>query len=342
MGFTGSFGTGAIADTDFWIVKTNANGDSLWSRVFIGRDGDECEYVSEASDGGYILAGWTWSFGAGKSDFWLIKINANGDSLWSRTFGGKSYDKLYSAIETSDGGYILAGSTCSFAKEHRDFWIVKTDAYGDSLWSRTFGRPEVVSVCRSVQQTLDDGYILAGYNGVAPTGPGDAWIIKTNSKGDSLWSRTYKGLVLEDFVSALQTNDGGYILAGTTESTTGSIDILLIKMDANGDSLWSCVLGGSSSEICSSIQQTSDSGYIIGGSIYYPKRKQDFLLVKTDAYGESLWNRTFGGSGWDNCKCIQQTSDGGYILAGSTGSFGAGNGDFWLVKTGPDTLGIQE
>jgi len=267
------------------VTSVSAQPDSLWSRTFGGSGSDGCSSVQQTTDGGYILGGETTSYGAGGSDFWLVKVDADGDSPWSRTFGGSDDDVCFSVQKTTDGGYILGGMTMSYGAGECDFWLVKTDANGDSLWSRTFGGSSN-DICWSVQQTTDGGYILAGYTWSYGAGYWDFWLIRTDANGDSLWSRTF---------------------------------------------------GGSDYDACSSVQQTTDGGYILGGGTNsYGAGGLDFYLVKTDAGGTQLWDTTFGGSSDDVCLSVQQTPGGGYILGGYTGSYGAGSEDFWLVKTGPE------
>jgi hypothetical protein len=333
-GNTYSFGAGG---SNFWLVKTDANGDSLWSRTFGGSNDERCYSIQQTSDSGYILAGSTESFGAGYQDFWLVKTNAYGDSLWSRTFGGSAYDWCYSVRQTSDGGFVLAGVTVSFGGGYEDFWLVKANAYGDSLWSCTFGGSSH-DRCRSVQQTSDGGYVLAGYTYSFGAGETDFWLVKTDANGDSLWSRTFGGDREDQCYSIHQTLDGGYILAGETISFgAGYTDFWLVKTNSIGDSLWSRTFGGSASEGCYSVQQTSDGGCILAGYTgSFGARYTDFWLVKMNSIGDSLWSRTFGGSHWDFCFSVQQILDWGYVLAGWTRSFGAGESDIWLVKTGPE------
>lgn len=329
-GTTESFGVG---HDDFWLVKTDANGDSLWSHSFGGGGRDICTYVQQTSDSGYMLTGYTESFGAGGWDFWLVKTNENGDSLWSRTYGGSSRDMCASAQQTSDNGFILAGHTTSFGTGDRAFWLVKTNSDGDSLWSRTYGGM-YWEECESIRQTSDGGYVLAGYTGVWD---GDFWIVKTTANGDSLWSRRFRDDSMEGCQSVWQTSDGGYILAGDI-GWYPHVDILLVKMDMNGDTIWWSIFGGSGDQVCHSVQQTSDGGYILAGltghTYIYPP--YDVWLIKVDANGDSVWSRTFGGTSSDGAYSIQQTADSGYIVAGWTYSYGAGGGDFWVIKTGPE------
>ncbi len=339
-GFTSSFGAGS---DDFWLVKTNTNGDSLWSHTYGGDDDDWCHSAQLTTDGGFVLAGMTDSFGAGNRDFWLVKTNANGDSLWSRTYGGTGDDECRSIQPTADGGYVLAGYTTSFGAGNRDFWLVKTNANGDSLWSRTYGGG-IDERCLSVQQTTDGGYVLAGHSQSFGSGSRDFWLVKTNANGDSLWSRAYGGSGWDECYSVQQTSDGGYVLAGGSDSFgAGRSDCWLVKANANGDSLWSRTFGGSNWENYYSLQQSTDGGYIlVGWTNSFGAGLKDFWLIRTNANGDNVWSRTFGGSEYQECFSVQQTTDGGYVLAGYTSSFGAGNQDFWLVKTGPDPLDATE
>jgi len=311
--------------------------DSLWSARFGGVGRDQCHSATQSPDGGYVLAGYTESFGAGNRDFWLVKAGSGGDSLWSRTFGGRDWDRCMTVQATSDGGYILAGETASLGVGSRDFWLVKTDSLGSELWNNTFGG-SLDDGCFCVEQTSDGGYILAGYTWSYGSGSSDFWLVKTNSLGDSLWSRTFGGSAWDACNSVQQTVDGGYILGGNTYSySAGSSDFWLVKTNGDGDSLWSCTFGGTARDECLSVVQTSDGGYALAGyTDSFGAGEGDFWLVKTDSLGSQLWTRTFGGPADERCYSIEQLADGGYILAGYTASFGAGNQDFWLLRTNGD------
>jgi len=292
-------------------------GDTLWTRTYGGSHEDWGYSVQQTSDGGYVIAGSTHSFGAGSADVYLVKTDSSGDTLWTRTYGGSVWDIGYSVQQTSDGGYIIAGRTDSFGAGYSDVYLVKTDSSGDTLWTRTYGGRDW-DQARSVHQTSDGGYIIAASH------PGGLWLLKTDFSGDTLWTRTYEG----GGYSVQQTTDGGYIIAGGT-----SDDVWLLKTDSSGDSLWTRAYGGRGSDVASSVQQTSDGGYIIAGHTWsFGTGEYDVYLVRTDSSGDTLWTRTYGGRDWDQARSVQQTSDGGYIIAGETRSFGAGGDDVYLLR----------
>ena len=338
-GSTNSFGAG---DFDCYLVKTNSQGDTLWTRTYGGSDDDRATSIQQTADGGYIVAGFTLSFGAGSGDFYLVKTNSLGDTLWTRTYGGSSDDKGFSVQRTADGGYIVAGFTLSFGAGGYDFYLVKTNSQGDTLWTRTYGGSNQ-DEARSAQQIADGGYILAGFTWSFGVGGIDFYLVKTNSQGDTLWTRTYGGSDWDYAYSVQQTADGGYIVAGPTGSFgAGSYDFYLVKTNPLGDTLWTRTYGGSSWDWAYSVQQTADGGYIVAGRTQsFGATWADFYLVKTNSQGDTLWTRTYGGSNSEEAYSVQQTADGGYIVAGWTSSFGAVNGDFYLVKTGPDQSGTE-
>ncbi|MHC4637219.1 MAG: right-handed parallel beta-helix repeat-containing protein [Planctomycetota bacterium] len=321
---------------DFWLIKTDPNGNELWNRTFGGSGYDVASSVQQTTDGGYILAGRTESFGAGGSDFWLVKTEPNGNEQWNRTFGGSGSEYANSVQQTTDGGYILAGRTESFGAGGSDFWLVKTEPNGNEQWNRTFGG-FAYDHARSVRQTTDGGYILTGYTYSFGAGNADFWLVKTDPNGNEQWNRTFGGSSDDTANSVRQTTDGGYILAGITSSFgAGDYDFWLIKTDPNGNKQWNKTFGGFAKDYAHSVQQTTDGGYILAGiTSSFGAGESDFWLVKTDPNGNEQWNRTFGGSSFDYAFSIQQTTDGGYILAGGTSSFGFGAS---LVKFGTDGL----
>ena len=354
-GFTDSDGAGS---RDVWLIKTDANGVEQWDKTFGGLDDDCAHSVQQTKDRGYILAGMTRSNGAGSKDVWLIKTDANGNEQWKKPFGGSDEDVANSVQQTKDGGYILAGMTRSYgAGITSDVWLIKTNASGEtcdysgdgncyeneSKWVKTFGGSGEDGA-NSVQQTSDGGYILAGATDAYAGITSDVWLIKTDAEGVEQWNKTFSGSGVEQAYSAMQTKDGGYILAGGTDSYgAGNADVWLIKTNASGEtcdysgdgncyeneSKWVKTFGGSGEDFAWSVQQTKDGGYILAGYI----GSSNLWLIKTDADGVEQWNKTFGSSGWNAATSVHQTKDGGYILAGGTESYGAGGVDVWLIKT---------
>jgi hypothetical protein len=335
---TGYTGCNVAGFIDVWLVKTDANGDTLWTKTFGGTAYDEGRSVWQTADAGYVIAGSTWSYGAGNCDAYLIRTDSRGDTLWTRAFGGTGRDYGYSVQQTADDGFIIAGSTYSFGAGLHDVYLVKTDADGDTIWTRTYGGASLDEGW-SVQQTADSGYIIAGYTKSFGAGWYDVYVIKTDSRGDTLWTRTYGDADDEIGYSARQTTDGGYIVAGVTESFgAGYADVYLVRTDGNGDTLWTRTFGGTSIEYGWSVQQTADGGFIVTGETRsMGAGASDVYLVRTDGDGDTLWTRVFGGSDYDGGCSVQQTADSGYIVTGGTRSFGAGGDNVYLIKT--DSLG---
>ena len=280
-------GTASGGD-DFYLVKTDSLGDTLWSHTYGGSDQDKAYSVHQTMDGGYVMAGFTFSFGAGRSDFYLIKTDSLGDTLWSRTYGGSDYDYGNSVKQTSDGGYIVVGWTYSFGSAAA--YLIKTDSLGDILWSRTYGGQGWLApgTGYSVQQTADGGYILVGLWHSAST-----WgfcLIRTNSSGEILWARwyyCYSGLYFCG--SVYQTTDGGYIMAGhaVPYGSSNYYDIYVVKADSLGDVQWSRIYGGSGGDDEGScVQQTRDGGYIVSGNTraFGPR---SVMLTKLDSLGNT-------------------------------------------------------
>ncbi len=334
-GWTMSFGAGL---PDFWLVRTNSSGAMQWNKTYGGVSKDEAYSVQQTSDGGYIIAGSTESGTAGLSDFWLIKTYANGDMQWNKTYGGSHDECAFCVRQTNDGGYIAAGYTDSSGVGNSDFWLVKTDAGGIVQWTGTYGGTGL-DLAFSVFQTSDGGYALAGNTTSYGAGGSNLWLVKTDMMGTAQWNKTYGGNSYDTGRSILQTIDGDYIIAGWTSSFgAGGSDFWLIKTDGLGNQLWSQTYGGISDEEAYSVKQTSDGGYVIAGATTsYGLGGSDFWWVKTDATGVMRWNQANGGSADEKAYSVQQTSDGGYILAGSTESFGEGFADFWVTKVPPYT-----
>lgn len=263
---------------------------------------------------------------------------------WNRTFGNIEFDCGYSAWQTQDGGYVVAGETMvNYDEANADALLMKLDANGTEEWNRTFGGP-AYDCAYSVQEAEDGSYVLAGYleeREEIEERDSDAWLIKTDSNGTEEWNKTFGGEKTDRAYSIQNTGDGGYLLAGYTESFgAGASDAWLIKTDSNGTEEWNKTFGGVNEDYASSVNQSKDGGYVIAGYTNSSAGKDEAWLIKIDSNGTEQWNKTFGGEGYDYAYSVQELDNGGYILAGTTESFGAGGTDGWLIKT--DANGTEE
>jgi hypothetical protein len=322
-GTTNSFGN----DFQVYLVKTNAYGDTIWTKIYGGLDWDSGISVQQTTDGGYIVAGQTGSFG---NDYqvYLLKTNASGDTLWTRTYGGAGFEVGFSVQQTTDGGYIVAGSTESFGNGRR-VYLVKTNASGDTLWTRTYAWTDYQEGY-SVQQTQDGGYVVAGYCVDSLGTDFQVYLVKTDASGNLQWERNYGGPSEEEGYSVQQTTDGGYIIAGVTWAGNG--DVYLVKTDPLGNTMWTRTYGGTDTDYGYSVQQTADGGYIITGGTNSFGNDYQVYLVKTNASGNLQWKRNYGGTGFEDGWSVQQTTDGGYIVAGNYDYYQP-NPQFYLIKT---------
>jgi uncharacterized delta-60 repeat protein len=316
-------------------TATPATVGTTWAKTYGGGSNDNARSIQQTSDGGYIVAGYTHSFGAGGRDFLVIKLTSLGTVSWAKTYGGGSSDQAYSIQQTLDGGYIVVGRTCSFGSWSYNFLVIKLGANGTVSWAKTYGGSSN-DFAYSIWQTSDGGYIVAGHTKSFGAGNWDFLVIKLNATGAVSWAKTYGGSTHDCANSIQQTSDGGYIVAGFTDSFGTNGDFLVIKLDASGDVSWAKTYGGTGCEetyFIESIQQTSDSGYIVAGyTRSFGAGDYDFLVIKLDSSGDVSWAKTYGGAGGDWAYFIQQTSDGGYIVTGDTKSFGVGKNDCLFIK----------
>lgn len=320
VGQTQSYGVNVYDDV--YLIKTNGNGDTLWTKTYGGLVYDKGYSVEQTTDSGYVITGMTSSFTTGLEDVYLIKTDKNGTMLWSKTYGGNLGGTGHSVKQTTDGGYIVGGIKVN-SGGIRDMELIKTNASGDTLWTRSYGGTGD-DYGTSVVQTTDGGYLLAG-NGSTM----GVCLIKTNSGGDTLWTKTgyvTGGLPHLNYPYCMQqTADSGFIVAGITYGATG-LDMYVLKTDSIGITQWAKTYSGSSNDYAQSIQQTTDGGYIMGGwsqsfSGYHS------TVLRLDAVGDTLWTKIFdggGGASWG--YDVRQTADGGFIFLSTAYQ------DMYLVK----------
>ncbi|HOP95119.1 MAG TPA: Ig-like domain-containing protein [Dictyoglomaceae bacterium] len=231
-GWTYPYGSGNI---DAYILKLDSDGELEWYKSYGGSDNDWASSIQQTTDGGYIVAGWTGSSGAGCYDVYVLKLDENGELEWQKTFGGSSDDYAYSIQQVSDGGYIVAGYTASFGTGYDDVYVLKLNTNGDLLWQKTFGESGY-DRASSIQQTIEGGYIVAGYTDSFGAGYTDVYILKLDANGNLVWQKIYGGSDYDYVYSIQQTNDGGYIAAGLTASFgAGYYDAYVLKLDASGN-----------------------------------------------------------------------------------------------------------
>jgi len=310
-----------------------SSSSTTWDKLYGGTLDDTAAAIVQTSDGSYIIAGTTYSFGAGSADFWLLKVDSSGSMQWNQTYGGPEADVATAMIHTSNGGYAIAGKTHSFGAGDSDFWLIKLDSSGSMQWNKTYGEP-TADGANSVIQTSDGGYAIAGY-ATDTNASKDVWLVKTDSAGNMQWNRTYGGSRWDNGHSVIQTSDGGYALAGSTNSFSGDIahDCWLIKTDSDGNRIWNKTYDGDGGfDGANSLVQTSDGGYTLaghtGGFI-----GQNVWIVKTDSDGNRIWDVTWGSAEPALTSCLIQTSDGGYAVTGWTDSLdGFFSSYLFLVK----------
>ncbi|WP_149207785.1 T9SS type A sorting domain-containing protein [Flavobacterium johnsoniae] len=378
-------------DLDYWIWKMNEKGELDWQKSIGGNGFDLLQSIKGTRDGGFILAGTSSSGNSfqkkdncnGLTDFWVIKLDASGGEQWQRTIGGDGQDELLCAFQTKDGGYILGGSSSSspssvtnikaegkmdafpqtdlYSKSEKsrgnmDYWIVKLDKEGVIEWQKTYGG-KYADVLRSMEQTADNGYILAGYSNSpvsgdkadADKGVGDYWIIKIDDSGAVQWQSTYGGDGDDQPYVIHQTADGGYILGGNSNSTnplttlggivSNGTDFWILRLDHEGGVVWSKTYDFGKVDILTSLVENNDNTYLIGGyakseakqSLLGDAAKKagtgkdkeginDYIALKIDEKGEELWKKTVGSAGEDILRKLIETRDGGYLMAGTSNS----------------------
>jgi len=322
--------TKIASDRDMWLIITDSRGNVLKDKVY-GSNEYDVGYSVIQTENGYIIAGYTSS--NNDNNVWLVSVDTLGNGIWNKTFGGSRNDIAYSIQKTSDNGYLLIGSTHSFGV-NGDVWLIKVNSTGFEEWNRTYGGVNN-EIGYSVIE-VSDGYIFAGSTKTFGMGGNDMWLVKTNLLGEKVWSKRFGGPNDDSASSVVQTEDGGFLLAGYTSSYgEGGQEIWLVKTDSQGNEVWSKRFGGPNDDSASSVVQTEDGGYIITGLTRSYGANGNVLLIKTNQYGLAEWSELLGGSSWDVINHIEPTLDGGIILSGSSQSFDDKGAQGWLIKMKP-------
>lgn len=324
-GSTTSFGAGL---SDFWLAKTDSSGTMNWNRTYGGAGDDIATAIIQVGDG-FAILGMTSSFGADGFDYWLIKVNSNGNMFWNKTYGGVANDFGTSVIQTNDDGYALIGWTNSFGAGGEDLWLVKTDSSGNMIWNKTYGS-NYNDEAHDLVQTGDGGYLIAGDTAFA-SGNEDAWLVKVGSNGSMLWNHTFGGPALDTFLSLVQLKDGSIALSGYTSSYgSGSNDAWLVKTDSTGTLQWNKTYGGPNDEQAYSLINADEGGFALVGQTAVEIQK-NYWLVKTNPSGNIQWKIKNNATMDNFAYSLVQAKDSGYVLSGTANTKDNGE-DFLLVK----------
>ena len=361
-------------DLDYWVWKMNEKGDLEWQKSFGGSGADFLQSIVLTRDAGFILAGTSASNkgfdktedARGQDDIWIIKLNAKGSQEWQKTIGGFGQEKVQSIYQTQDGGYIIGGSSSSDESGEKttdsfgnmDYWVIKLTTDGKIEWQKTFGGIYNDEL-RSIEQTLDGGYILGGYSNSPISGnktednkgTGDFWVLKLKSNGDLKWQKTIGGEQDDQLYVVHQTYDGNYVVGGNSNSSTSEnktktntegTDFWVLKLNEASDILWQQTYNFGKTDVLTSLVENQDHTLLLGGYAQseiqntsttsntnlsekrQPKDTEginDYIALKVSETGEVLWSKTVGSGGEDLLRKVIETRDGGYLLAGTSNAF---------------------
>lgn len=335
---TGMTNTYSNGQADVWLVRTDAYGNTLWNKSFGGTQYDFGNMVKPTTDGGFIIAGFTGSYGAGGNDGWLIKTNASGITTWSKTLGDGGLQELEAVVQTTDGGYAAVGINYTTGTQYYDIYLVRLDSNGDSLWTKNIGG-QSYEIGNSIQQTADGGFIIGGQTYSYGNEDGDFYMVKTDANGVVQWEKTYANNGLQEAHYVQIASAGGYVLVGDADNLAtglGDTDIWLIRTDTNGDTLWTKTYGGTKKDGGKTIENTSDGGFVMAGiTRSFNLINPNYYLVKTDASGNIEWsNYSYGSAYHDHAYRGIETSDGGFAEFGYFRN-ASNKQNFSLVKLGP-------
>ena len=322
-GWTNSFGAG---NYDVYLLKITPYGDTLWTKTYGGTGDDFTSAITPTPDGNFIVAGYTISFGAGNYDVYLLKIKPNGDTLWTKTYGGTGWDDAYAITPTLDGNFIVAGSTSPYGGG----FFIKIKPNGDTLWTRVYGGPDRV-VGNAITPTSDGNFIVAGSNADAC-----CFLMKITPNGDSLWTKCYNGNDFWAFASAITpTFDGNFIVAGVMMLKDYSLlyDVYLLKIKSNGETVWTKTYGGTDFDQAFAIAPTPDGNFLVAGKT--GAGSYDIYLIKIKPNGDSLWTKTYGETCYDCAQAFTPTPDGNFIVTGYN------NGNIFFLSINRRPLRLQ-
>ena len=332
-GTTASFGSGSA---DVLVLSLDRTGGTRWAKSYGGAQGETRATIAATHDGGFVFAATSSTFTtdtvSGGSAVWVSRLNSLGGIVWQKSYEGSGTDGANAIQQREDGLIVVAGHTSSFGSQTKpNAWIFVLDPAGAIAWQKAYGTNDTETLY-DVRATSDGGYIAVGHIG-SPATP-DAWILKLTPNGTITWQRSLGGPGVEMAYSVREAKDGGFIVVGYTNSAgRGGTDGLVLKLSPSGAKEWAMTYGGPRDEFLRAAVETRDGGYIAAGSTQsFGAGEHDYWLVKLGPKGDVVWQKTFGGLGDDFGTAVQQTPNGEYVAAGTSGSFGAGADDVLLVK----------
>jgi hypothetical protein len=321
---------------DCWLLKTDSNGDVIWQKTYGGLGSDTGTDLCTTHDGGYALIGYTRSFGAGGCDVYLIKTDSNGDEQWNRTFGGSQDDYGLAIQQCADEGFIIAGATQSYGA--REAWLIKTNAAGGMEWQQRFcGNRPPGGYFMTVLRTVEDDYVAAGRNYLGDMSDSDILVVKIDRNGTIIWEKLLGDPNCKDSALGIAaTSDGCYMITGQVEHQETEHDILLMKINENGEEVWIRTFNETIFfDTGLSVKETNDRGFLIAGEVGTNLNNPvlfNAILIKTDSTGMKEWSMIYGKAGSESFYEALQTPNEGYIAGGFTTSYGAGSQDALLIK----------
>ncbi|MDF1544072.1 MAG: hypothetical protein P1R58_03095 [bacterium] len=334
LGSTSSMG----GSNDFYLVRLDECGVLVWSKNFGGGSSEFGTSMDIGSSGDFIIAG---TADPNLTNDYVIRTSSSGEYLFGNNFGGSIVDMVMDVLDLSGGGCVLVGGAGLLAMPS-DVHFIKANTVLGSFWSKTIGGPGS-DIANSICLPRNGGFVMAGRTDSYGAGAGDFYLLKLSAVGDSLWARTYGTAGDEAAFSVIPTADSGFVLVGSgTPSGGGTSDAFILKTDSVGNELWRKSVGGLSDEVARTVQENAQGELLIAGwTNSFGAGGFDFYIIKLNANGDLLWTDTRGGAGDDKAFELQTTSDGGYILAGETSSFGAGTKNAYLVKSADCCLGTR-
>lgn len=311
---------------------------STFSKMFGGKGDEHALSVIQTRDGDYVLVGFTFSFGAGKSDIWVMKTDPYGEVVWQKFFGDAEFEWANDLIETRDGNYVVAGYQKNTETDISNAWVFQLNRHGELMWSEVFGG-EQSDEARSIVQTSDGGYAIAGFSKSFAKGESDIWMLRLNAVGQEMWQKSFGGKGTEQAYSIVETRDEGFLLGGFQQYREHlKADMLLVKVDRNGKGVWRRAINTKGNDVIESVIENPDGTFMAAGwGFSKANNSLDARILKVSAGGKVLWDRSYGGKGKDTVYELIRTADGGYAAAGQTGSHGS-RSDVWLLKLDPNGL----